>query len=598
MTNNANNVNDLKNENSKVFIMIRYKKHKKRIKIEKAIKNILNKYKLDAQLANDYIKNIDLLKNIRDFMDDCKYGIAVIENIDLNKINYDQNILFELGYMLGSNKKCLLLIDKNIKEKCPIDIRGMINNRFDINKIDNTMIKIIEDWCINTLNMNIFLKKENIKIKEREIHDASTYKKEDLYLKEDETNNILLSVNDLVWDHQLLVFAYQKGFFQRIGIQIDLKKYYPKTLNDYNCVEKVLTNEKPGTSIVACPRTFMDKKIQKYFSDFAIINVFTGFALIGKKGIMETFDKTKPEESFKKLIINIINKKIKAEDHGALDFIKAIEEMINLTNNKTKITLDVKLHHPGSKNIIDCLETENIDFIAGTAPMRYLATMKKYQIYLDFNDLMKILDIIKITDDDKSRLLSRLLIHNCWNINVPSDDWRNYKTKILRLASVALYTLEYITDNKSEISKFIASEWQNSDLTKKYPLDLEKLSDTFNISYYLVPYQRIFDIILDQDTDFRFDNVIQFLIKNLREKRNEKVVFNSREIFNELLRLKVEYTQEMRNFEKLSKKENMSNENILKINELNIKAKRQFQIRNFYDSVQYLKKANEIIMQM
>ncbi len=134
-----------------VFVMMRFRDNNPNFtKIELTIRNTLEKYGLRARLAKDIAYSDEIWTNIVYYMQNCKYGIAVFEEIDDRE--YNPNISMELGFMYALDRKCLLLKDERMP-RLPTDICGKIYKDFDTYRIEQSISNRLKEWCENDLGL-------------------------------------------------------------------------------------------------------------------------------------------------------------------------------------------------------------------------------------------------------------------------------------------------------------------------------------------------------------------------------------------------------------------------------------------------------------
>jgi DeoR/GlpR family transcriptional regulator of sugar metabolism len=132
-----------------VFVMMRYRDMDSFKRIEESIRSTLSDYGLYARFAKD-VRQADLLwSNITRYMDQCRYGIAIFDNLprvpDESRLN--PNVCTELGYMLskGRERECLILKDEDLDLQT--DLKGFLIEEFDGNRLDSlsgTVAKWVE----------------------------------------------------------------------------------------------------------------------------------------------------------------------------------------------------------------------------------------------------------------------------------------------------------------------------------------------------------------------------------------------------------------------------------------------------------------------
>lgn len=84
-------------------------------------------------------------ENIKVYMDNADYGVAIAESVEDNYIN--SNVSVEIGYMLALKKKVCFLKEKSL-DKIHSDFAGIIYNEFDINNVTKTIPSALEKWMI------------------------------------------------------------------------------------------------------------------------------------------------------------------------------------------------------------------------------------------------------------------------------------------------------------------------------------------------------------------------------------------------------------------------------------------------------------------
>ena len=580
-----------------VFVMMRYHRHQRYREIWEVIRATLADYGLIARLAEERAQFTDVWENVKDYMRHCTYAIAVFEQIAEKEIN--PNIMLELGYVFGLERHCLLLIDGLMAKDIPADLKGKLYMEFDAHAIGETIAPALSDWCEKELRRRPVRPPSAPTLERQPTRDAETYDLRDLYASDAPERVPFYSVNDLVWDHQLLNFADHKGFFRRLGFDLDFQKYHPTKLNDYACVERLLDGEPKAKGLISCPRNFLSDRMKPQVSDLAVTNLFTGFGLIARQGLLEQFDRRNPRASFAGMVRALSRCAVKAEDFAGLEFLQALQELATRSSGYD-IGLTFGLYRPGAGNIVDCLSAsdgDRADVVVTTAPMRCLAMQRGYLAYFDHNDLVSLLDVIDVPEDVRRSVLGRTLIHNCWNINVAAEEWLAHRGTILRLASVALCTLQYINEHGGEVEQFIATEWENNPLTAHCHLDMRTMSETFRRSYYIVPHQKAFDMLLYRDSSFENDPVMRVLVQTLREQHNVSWTYNSPNVFAELLRLRLAYNEDVERLEQLKTRKDIPEDTAQRVDTLSERARRHSHIRNFYDAAAVVKQAVKIMVE-
>ena len=135
--------NLLETKDRNVFVMMPYQTEKYYDEIELAIRQTLPLHGLISRLAKDSAIFDDLWLNLTGYMDNCSIGIAIFEQIDTR--SYNPNVSFEVGYMLGQSKPCLLLKEKRLP-RLPTDLCGRLYGEFDVMDIKLSVSSAVSAW--------------------------------------------------------------------------------------------------------------------------------------------------------------------------------------------------------------------------------------------------------------------------------------------------------------------------------------------------------------------------------------------------------------------------------------------------------------------
>lgn len=133
-----NNVNYFQN----VFLMMKYRPYNKQLSTY--IIDVLKEKNLCGVRADmkDWMITGDSIMNPLAVLYCCQYGIALFDRPDDGQF-YGPNVAYELGIMHSQNKKCLILIHDDIKDKKPFDILGKMHKVY---KEQLDVKELILDW--------------------------------------------------------------------------------------------------------------------------------------------------------------------------------------------------------------------------------------------------------------------------------------------------------------------------------------------------------------------------------------------------------------------------------------------------------------------
>jgi hypothetical protein len=129
-----------------VFLIMRFRDTDQHRRIHAAIRDQLNIYGLHVLRADDKDYTQELWTNICLYMLGSNFGIAVFEEIEERESN--PNIALELGFMLASNKRCLILKEQHMP-KMPSDIIGRLYKPFDVYQIEDSIRQAVSKWIID-----------------------------------------------------------------------------------------------------------------------------------------------------------------------------------------------------------------------------------------------------------------------------------------------------------------------------------------------------------------------------------------------------------------------------------------------------------------
>jgi hypothetical protein len=109
-------------------------------------------------------------RNIKEFLDNCAFGVVVIDSFSPNDNNeFNPNIFLEIGYLLARGKHLLILIQNNLERKLPTDVKPFLYTTFDSQDIDSYGLKVkIHKWITNFKQqpgyLTVYFKKDFINI--------------------------------------------------------------------------------------------------------------------------------------------------------------------------------------------------------------------------------------------------------------------------------------------------------------------------------------------------------------------------------------------------------------------------------------------------
>jgi hypothetical protein len=125
------------------FIIMKFGNTTTHNAIAECIKSTLSTYNIKSFRADDKDYMDDLLPNVKTYMHGCDFGIAVFERIE--EENFNPNVSFEVGYMMGLSKEVLLLKDKTLKS-LQTDLTGKLYKQFNTINAEDSIPEQLHKW--------------------------------------------------------------------------------------------------------------------------------------------------------------------------------------------------------------------------------------------------------------------------------------------------------------------------------------------------------------------------------------------------------------------------------------------------------------------
>ena len=134
---------DHPNPERNVFIMMRFMETPQLAAISTTIKSTLAEKGFEGLRADDRDYTGDLWSNVETYLVGCQLGIAVFEDID--KRDFNPNVSLELGYMMGRQRRFLILKEKRLPE-LPADVVHKLYKPFDAFDIEASVRSQVLRW--------------------------------------------------------------------------------------------------------------------------------------------------------------------------------------------------------------------------------------------------------------------------------------------------------------------------------------------------------------------------------------------------------------------------------------------------------------------
>lgn len=136
-------LNDHPDPDRNVFVIMRFLDSAQLEEAYAAIKSTLADRGFHAVRADDRDYTGELWSNVEVHLTGCKYGIAVFEDID--RRDFNPNVALELGYMIGRNKRCLILKEQRLPV-LPADVIHRLYKPFDMFNVTASVSREVARW--------------------------------------------------------------------------------------------------------------------------------------------------------------------------------------------------------------------------------------------------------------------------------------------------------------------------------------------------------------------------------------------------------------------------------------------------------------------
>jgi nucleoside 2-deoxyribosyltransferase len=93
----------------------------------------------------------ELWPNIKEYLDNCDFGVIVIDNFSPQGNNqFNPNIFLEIGYLLALGKDILILLQNSLERELPADVKPFMYQTFDSEEKNSPILKNkISQWIKN-----------------------------------------------------------------------------------------------------------------------------------------------------------------------------------------------------------------------------------------------------------------------------------------------------------------------------------------------------------------------------------------------------------------------------------------------------------------
>jgi hypothetical protein len=157
-----------------VFVMMRFRNTAESSALRETIRTSLHDAGLVAHFADELSLADELWDNVCTYMCGCRFGVAVVEEIEERSFN--PNVAIEIGFMQALQRKVLVLKDRRVP-MLPTDLAGRLYREFDSYNLEPTVKEAIGGW-VDELRTFGELPMENIvKLAQFDVASPPNYEK-------------------------------------------------------------------------------------------------------------------------------------------------------------------------------------------------------------------------------------------------------------------------------------------------------------------------------------------------------------------------------------------------------------------------------------
>lgn len=334
------------------------------------------------------------------------------------------------------------------------------------------------------------------------ISEAATFTQAGLFGDNQPSGYEVHTIADPIWDHQVHLFAQSMGFAERLGFSFrlaeEIKVDWRKRPRELLLELAQLGRDDQKSILYSLPPSMMDNIGTSGWVELLVLNLYHGFALIGPAALLaKSGDALKPYSELpqdpethkswlEELAEHLQTREVWALDEAGHDFFELLRKRMGFTPvlATPEEGVDILQHlHSGG-------------FVIGSANERARAERAGFKVYLSGEDVRRRISEVENDELKRSELLAGTHVHNVWNVK-PAAGMTNPREFRLRLASIGLYTCEYIRRFPDIFSRFLWSI-QSSPGGRSERLDRSSIRDTVDRSYRWVPFEDSGYVYLDK----------------------------------------------------------------------------------------------------
>ena len=137
------------------FLIRKFTERDDRNRLVETVRNTFRLRGLTIKDANENIFHQETWSNIKEFLENCSFGIVLIDNFGDSDSDFNPNVFLEIGYLLAKRRDVFILIQNQLVKKMPTDIKPFLYTEFDSQEIDSPiLVTKINKWIDSTIKYN------------------------------------------------------------------------------------------------------------------------------------------------------------------------------------------------------------------------------------------------------------------------------------------------------------------------------------------------------------------------------------------------------------------------------------------------------------
>jgi len=317
--------------------------------------------------------------------------------------------------------------------------------------------------------------------------------------------------------------------------------------------------------LVVLPAKLFPQIRSKPWTSVGIPNAYRGFAIIGRKrrDVVSGQTAHRDSGSLKTLAHILANPqtRINAFEEESGHFVRYLLQWAKVSSpdKQIKVTAPLKARFNLALDpMFTALVKDECDFALGTAPSRALAEQAGFEVFADFEALIHVLD------EPLRQKANALALHEVWAVDLPPEA----EGPLMRLASLLLYTVEYVRSKPEEFVRFLYNEALKATADGAYLLQRQFVRKAVSSCYSYAPSEEYF---------FEYLTPLSGSHHKHTGKRGPA------HIFGQLMQYRAECDSLLAKIASLSQVD-------LSVREHIERATRHYQIFNYYDACQSLQR--------